>query len=128
MELKRISGQQKITLYEFYKSKGWPSNSAKMMCDLITSLESIDHEPVWAFTSLFQLLLTNKDDYKTWQVLITLTEVDRKQFYKITVAQDKPWHHLTGFTDNPIEAAELIVSGLAIASTDKGRNIFLDSK
>lgn len=130
MELKRISGQQKKTLFEFYNPKEWPSQWGKMpemMCELIKSLESIDHEPIWVFTSHAELLFTNKDDYRDWQVLAKIIEIDKKQFYKITAAQEDPWHHLTGFADNHVTAAELIISGLSISAIGKNRHIFLDS-
>lgn len=130
MELKRISGQQTATLIEFYDPKEWPSQWGKMpemMCQLIKSLESVDHEPVWVFTSHAELLFTNKDDYNNWQVLVRIIEMDRKQYYKITVAQDDPWHHLTGFADNHNTAAELIISGLSVSAVGKNRNIFLVS-
>ena len=98
------------------------------MSELIKTLELIDHEPVWVFTSHAELLFTNKDDYKDWQVLVKIIEVDNnKQYYKITVAQHDPWHHLTGFSDNHKKAAELILSGLSVSVIGKNRNIFLDS-
>ena len=130
MELKPISGQQGKTLLEFYNPNEWPSQWKKMpemMCELIKTLELIDHEPVWIFTSHAELLFTNKDDYQDWQVLVKIIEMDNKQYYKITAAQDDPWHHLTGFTDNHREATELVISGLRVAVTGKNRNIFLDS-
>jgi hypothetical protein len=130
MELKRISGQQKETLFEFYNPKKWPSQWGKMpemMCQLIRSLESIDHEPVWVFTSHAELLFTNKDDYTDWQVLVKIIEMDKKQHYKITAVQENPWHHLTGFADNHNAAAHLIISGLKLSTIGKNRNISLDS-
>jgi hypothetical protein len=130
MELKRISGQQKETLFEFYDPKKWPSQWGKMpemMFQLVRSLESIDYEPVWVFTSHTELLFTNKDDYTNWQVLVKIIEMDKKQHYKITVAQENPWHHLTGFADNHHAAAQLIISGLQVSTMGKNRNIFLDS-
>lgn len=130
MELKRISGQQKRTLLEFYDPKEWPSQWKKMpqmMCELVKSLELIDHEPVWVFTSHDELLFTNKDDYQDWQVLVKIIEMDKKQYYKITAAQESPWHHLTGFKDNHNEAAELVVYGLSVSVIEKKRNIFLDA-
>ena len=99
----------------------------EMMCQLIKALESVDHEPVWVFTSHAELLFTNKDDYKDWQVLVQIIETDKKQHYKITAAQDNPWHHLTGFADNPNTARELVISGLSVSTIGKNRNIFLDS-
>jgi hypothetical protein len=130
MELRPISGQKSKTLLEFYDPKEWQSQWGKMpdmMCQLIKTLESIEHEPVWVFTSHAELLFTNKDDYKDWQVLVQIIEIDKKQHYKITAAQENPWHHLTGFADNHKTAAELVVSGLSISVTGKNRNIFLDS-
>ncbi|WP_179354722.1 hypothetical protein [Winogradskyella vidalii] len=130
MELRRISRQQKTTLLEFYNPKEWPSQwkrMPEMMCELIKSLELIKHEPVWVFTSHAELLFTSKDDYQDWQVLVKIIEMDKKQFYKITVAHNDPWHHLTGFSDNPNKASELVISGLSVAVIGKNRNIFLDS-
>jgi hypothetical protein len=130
MELKLISGQQKKTLLEFYNPRDWPSQwgeMPEMMCRLIELLKSIDHKPVWVFTSHAELLFTNKDDYQDWQVLVKIIEMDKKQYYKITSAQEDPWHHLTGFADNQIKAAELIIAGLSVAAVGKNRNIFLDS-
>lgn len=130
MELKRISGQQKKTLLEFYNPRDWPSQwgeMPEMMCRLIKLLKSIDHEPVWVFTSHAELLFTNNDDYQDWQVLVKIIEMDKKQYYKITSTQEDPWHHLTGFADNQIRAAELIIAGLSVAAVGKNRNIFFDS-
>lgn len=130
MELKRISGQQKKTLLEFYNPKDWPSQWGKMpemMSQLIKLLESIDHKPVWVFTSHAELLFTNKDDYQDWQVLVKIVEIDKKQYYKITATQENPWHHLTGFADNHNLAAELIIAGLSVSVVGRSRNIFLDS-
>lgn len=130
MELRSISGQQGKTLLEFYNPNEWPSQWKKMpemMCELIKTFELIDHEPVWVFTSHAELLFTNKDDFQDWQVLVKIIEVDNKQYFKITAAQDEPWHHLTGFTDNYKEAAELVITALRVAVNGKKRNIFLDS-
>ena len=130
MELKRISGQQKKTLLEFYNPTEWPADWGKMpemMCELIKLLKSKKHEPIWVFTSHAELLLTYKDDYKDWQVLVKIIKMDGQQFYKITAAQESPWHHLTGFADEPNLAADLVISGLSLAVKDKKRNIFLDS-
>lgn len=130
MELKRISGQQKETLLEFYDAKKWPPQWGKMpvmMCQLIKSLESVDHPPVWVFTSHAELLFTNKDDYKDWQVLVQVIEIDKEQYYKITAAQEDPWHHITGFADNHNAAVEIIIAGLLVATIGRNRNIFLDS-
>ena len=130
MELKPISGQQGKSLLEFYNPNEWPAQWKKMpemMCELVKTLESIDHEPVWVFTSHAELLFTDKDDYQGLQVLVKIIEMDNKQYYKITAAQDDPWHHLTGFTDNHNEAAELVISGLSVSVIGKNRNIFLDS-
>ncbi len=130
MEIRRISGQQNRTLLEFYNSKEWPKHwgeMPKMMCDLIRFLDTISYKPVWAFTSHAELLLTDKDDYKQWQVLVKVIDVDGKQLYKINVAQKHPWHHLTGFADKANKAAELIIKGLSIAESEMDRNIFLDS-
>jgi len=130
MELIKISGQKSKTLFEFYEPKDWPSQWGKMpemMRQLITTLESIDHEPVWVFTSHAELLFTNKDDFKDWQVLVQIIEINKIQHYKITVAQENPWHHLTGFADNHNLAAELVISGLSVSAIGKNRNIFLDS-
>ncbi len=130
MELKQISGQQNKTLLEFYDPKEWPEQwgeMPEMMCRLIKLLQSIDHKPVWVFTSHAELLFTNKDDYKDWQVLVRIIKMDGKQYYKITAAQEKPWNHLTGFSDNHKLASELIISGLAVSVVGKSRNIFLDS-
>ena len=130
MELKRITGQQSRTLLEFYDSKEWPTQWKKMpemMCRLIKSLELIDHDPVCVFTSHAELLLTSEDDYQNWQVLVKIIEMDNNQYYKITAAQDNPWHHLTGFTDDHNQAAELVISGLSVSVIGKNRNIFLDS-
>lgn len=99
----------------------------EMMCKLIKHLHTITHDPVWAFTLHAELLFTNKDDYNDWQVLVKIIEMDGRQYYKITAAQDKPWHHLTGFSDNPKLASELIINGLAVSISGKRRNIFLDS-
>jgi hypothetical protein len=99
----------------------------EMMQKLITILESIDHEPVWVFTSHAELLFTDKDDYKDWQILVQVIELDKTQHYKITVAQENPWHHLTGFADNHNLAAQLVISGLSDSTTKKNRNIFMDS-
>ncbi len=129
MELNRISGQKSRTLLEFYSPQEWPSQwgkMPKMMCQLITALESIEHEPVWVFTSHDQLMFTNKDDYANWQVMVKVTMVDEKQHYKITVAQKSPWAHLIGFTDKHDLAAELILKGLLFSGSGKERNIFLD--
>ncbi len=130
MELKRISRQQGQTLLEFYDPKEWPAQWGKMpemMCLLIKLLQSTDHEPIWVFTSHAELLFTNKDDYKYWQVLVKIIEMDGNQYYKITAAQEKPWHHITGFADNHNLASELIISGLSVAVEGKKRNIFMDS-
>ncbi len=130
MELKPISGQRRKTLLEFYDPREWPSQwkrMPEMMSELIKTLESIDHEPVWVFTSHAELLFTDKDDYQDWQVLVRIVEINDKQYYKITAAQDCPWHHLTGFTDKSNEAAQLVISGLSVAVVGKNRNIFLDS-
>lgn len=130
MELRPISGQQNETLFEFYDPKEWSLQWGKMpemMRQLITTLEAVDHEPVWVFTSHTELLFTNKDDYKYWQVLVQVIEIDTIQHYKITVAQENPWHHLTGFADNHNSAADLIISGLSVSAIGKERNIFLDS-
>lgn len=130
MELRHISGQQSKTLLEFYDPKKWLSQWGKMpemMRQLITALESIDHDPVWVFTSHAELLFTNKDDYKDWQVLVKIIELDKKQHYKITAAQSNPWHHLTGFADNHTSAAELVIAGLSVSPVGRNRNIFLDS-
>jgi len=97
------------------------------MHQLITTLESIDHEPVWVFTSHDELLFTNKDDYEDWQVLVKIIEINKIQHYKITVAKENPWHHLTGFADNHNLAAELVISGLSVSAIGKNRNFFLDS-
>ena len=99
----------------------------EMMCELIKSLELIDHEPVWVFTSHAELLFTNKDDYQDWQVLVKIIEMDKNQYYKITAAQENPWHHLAGFADNHNVAAEMVISGLYVSAVGKNRNIFLDS-
>ena len=64
MELKRISGQQGQTLFEFYHPNKWPSQWGRMpemMCQLIKTLDLIDHEPVWVFTSHAFLTFTDKD-------------------------------------------------------------------
>ncbi len=130
MELKRISGQQKNTLLEFYNPKEWPAQWGEMpimMCQLIELLKSIDHEPVWVFTSHAELLFTNKDDYQDWQVLVKVIEMDNKQYYKIIAAQENPWHHLTGFADKPNIAADLIISGLSVSNVGRNRDIFFDS-
>ncbi len=130
MELRLISGQKSKTLIEFYDSTEWPSQWGKMpemMRQLITTLESIDYEPVWVFTSHAELLFTNKDTYEDWQVLVQIIEINKTQHYKITAAQENPWHHLTGFADNHNSAAELVLSGLSVSAGGKNRNIFLDS-
>lgn len=130
MELRRISGQQNQTLYEFYDPEKWPAQWGRMpvmMCQLIKTLESIDHEPVWVFTSHAELLFTNKDAYKDWQVLVQIIEIEKEQHYKITAAQENPWHHLTGFADNRNSAKELVISGLSVSAIGKNRNIYLDS-
>lgn len=132
MKLIPISGQKGKSLLEFYSPQEWPSGWGKMpemMCQLITLLESIEHEPIWVFTSHAELLFTDKDDYKSWKVLVTVikTEMEQKQYYKVTAAQKSPWHHLTGFTDNHKIAAELIIKGLSVSGAGRERNIFLDS-
>jgi len=130
MELKPISGQQNETLLEFYNPKEWPSQWGKMpemMCQLIKLLESIDHKPVWVFTSQAELLFTDKDDHLYWQVLVKVVEMNQKQYYKVTATQESPWHHLTGFADDHNLAAELIITGLSVSVPGKNRNIFLDS-
>ena len=130
MELKRISGQQGESLLEFFDPKNWSAEWKKMpemMCELIKTLESIDHEPVWVFTSHEELLFTNNDDYRDWRVLVKISEMDNKQYYKITAAQDNPWHHLTGFSENNEDAAALVISGLSVSVIGKNRNIFMDS-
>lgn len=130
MELKPISGQRGKTLLEFYDPSEWPSQwkrMPEMMSDLIKTLESIDHDPVWVFTSHAELLFTNKDDYQDWQVLVKIVEIDNRQYYKITAAQDNPWHHLTGFAESYKTAAELVVSGISVSVIGKNRNIFMDS-
>jgi hypothetical protein len=119
-----------IFIFEFYDPKEWPAQWGKMpemMRHLIMTLESIDYEPVWVFTSHAELLFTNKDDYKDWQVLVQIIEINKIQHYKITAAQENPWHHLTGFADNHNSAAQLVVSGLSVSAVGKNRNIFLDS-
>ncbi len=130
MELKSISGQQGQTLLEFYDPKEWPDHWEKMpemMCELIKTLHSIEHMPVWVFTSHAELLFTDKDDYYDWQVLVKIFKIDNKQYYKITSAKEDPWHHLTGFADNHELASKLVIDGLSVSAIGKNRNIFLDS-
>lgn len=130
MKLIPISGQKGKSLLEFYSPQDWPSQWGKMpemMSQLITFLESIEHEPVWVFTSHAELLFTDKDDYQYWQVLVKVIKMDQKQYYKVTSAQESPWHHLTGFADNHNLAAELIIKGLSVSAVGKNRNIFLDA-
>lgn len=130
MKLIPISGQKGKKLLEFYSPGKWPSNWGKMpemMCQLIILLESIEHKPVWIFTSHAELLFTDKDDWKDWKVLVKVIEMDKKQYYKITAAQKEPWHHLTGFAGDAEFAAELIITGLSVSGEGRNRNIFLDS-
>ena len=130
MELKPITGQQGKSLLEFYDPKEWPEQWGKMpemMCQLIKSLQKEDYNPIWVFTSHAELLFTDKDDYKEWKVLVRIIKMDGRQFYKVTAAQDNPWHHMTGFADNPISATNLVITGLRISVGGKKRNIFLDS-
>lgn len=130
MKLIPISGQKGKKLLEFYSPKAWPSNwgeMPEMMCQLILALEAIEHEPVWVFTSHEELLFTDKDDYKTWKVLVRVIEIEGKQSYKITAAQKEPWHHLTGFADDVDLAVEQIIAGLSVSGTGRERDIFLDS-
>jgi hypothetical protein len=130
MELLQISGQRSKSLFEFYNPNEWPLQWGKMpemMCQLITSLQLIEHDPTWVFTSHAQLLFTNRDDYEDWQVLVQVIDINKIPHYKITVAQENPWHHLTGFSDNHADAAELVISGLSVSAIGKNRNIFLDA-
>lgn len=130
MQLIPISGQEEKTLLEFYSSEEWSSNWGKMpemMSQLIISFESIEHKPIWVFTSHAELLFTDKDDYRDWKVLVKVIEMDQKQYFKITAAQKEPWHHLTGFTNKAEFAAELIIAGLAVSDEGRARNIFFDS-
>lgn len=130
MELIPISGQKGKTLLEFYSPEEWPQRWGKMprmMCQLITLLQSIEHKPVWVFTSHSELLFTDKDDYRNWKVLVKVIQGDEKQHYKITSAQKEPWHHLVGFADNAEFAAELIIAGLSLSGEGRVRHIFLDS-
>ncbi len=130
MELKSITGQSGKSLLEFYNPKKWPENwgeMPEMMCNLIKTLHAIEHDPVWVFTSHAELLFTYKDDFKYWQVLVKIVTIDERQFYKITAAQEDPWHHLTGFTDNHKVASDLVISGLKNSVIGKNRNIFFDA-
>jgi len=130
MELKLITGQKGKTLLEFYSQEKWPSNwgdMPKMMTELINQLYETDHPTIWVFTSHAELLFTNEDDYQHWQVLVTVVKMSNQYLYKITAAQESPWHHLTGFADNAASATKLIISGLSVATIGKSRNIFLDS-
>jgi hypothetical protein len=130
MKLLPISGQKGQTLLEFYSPNEWPSEWNKMpdmMCQLIKLLDLIEHEPVWVFTSHTELLFTDENDHQTWQVLVKVIELDQKQYYKITAAQKSPWHHLTGFTDDPKLAADLVIEGLLVSVKENERNVFMDS-
>jgi hypothetical protein len=130
MELLQISGQKGQSLREFYSPEKWPETWGKMpqmMSELITVLKTVEHDPIWVFTSHAELLFTSEDDYQNWKVLVKIIEADSKQFYKVTAVQKKPWHHLTGFADNSKLASELVISGLLVSDNSRNRNIFLDA-
>lgn len=132
MELKLISGRKK-TLLEFYDPKRWPEQWGRMpemMCELIRELEKVQRQPMSAYTSHHELLLTDSEDSRTWRVAVVVKPKDsdwKELLYRVTYALDAPWWHATGYAEDAQSAARLVVEGLDRAVSSKKRNILYNS-
>jgi hypothetical protein len=114
----RIADQHGISLEEF---TGWGPEEMQiptgrqMMLDLLQVLEEeVEHPPVWYFTRLHCLYLTDTPEPRRWlasvQVIIQNPAVE-PSFYEVCYSLKPPWHHGAGYTTDTREAARLVVDG-----------------
>lgn len=93
-----------------------------MIADLIEHLENNVIGPdVYAFKSMEELVLDDKDTYKNR--LITINAGVSKwcvpDGYEIAYRTAPPWFHTIGYTDDVAAAGELVLEALRLAVRDE---------
>ncbi len=131
MEIKRISGQKstKSFLEQFSpenREYGWQEMRA-MMHSLVEKLEVIDHDPVWAYTSMHTLRFTLSDDYEQWQASVQIEKIGCKHLYKVCAVQNAPWTYLSSHLDSVNDTANLIKLALKCSVPFDNNNLWVPS-
>jgi hypothetical protein len=90
----------------------------RMMSELLRRLEEVDHPPVWAFTSLHCLILTDGDTCRRWlasvQVIKQVPQVG-ESFFEVRYPLPEPWSHATAYTEDTHQAVRLVIAALGLA-------------
>jgi hypothetical protein len=127
MQIRRITNQGPESISDFFTKNVYRQRAevVAMMHSLLEELESVDHPPVWAFTSISGLALTDVDD---WQEALAsvdmprLTHPDDKLRFKVRYVLPFPEYSDFSYADDAAHAAQLVVEGFDRAQQAKLAN------
>jgi Fe-S-cluster formation regulator IscX/YfhJ len=93
----------------------------RMMAELVEHLgNNVVGPDVYAFTSMFELVLNDRDTTKSRMVLIS-AKSERwcvPEGYEIAYRVAPPWFHTIGYAEDVTAAGELILEALRLAVSD----------
>ena len=123
MRLLSISGGEGSNLVQWYRSLAEASNPEQtkigvMMAGLIEHLQdNVIGSDVYAYTSMFELVLNDRDTTKDRMVLIN-AKSERwcvPEGYEVAYRVAPPWFHTIGYAEDVIAAGELVLEAVRLA-------------
>ena len=127
MRLIPISGHEGQNLSQRYRSLTDTSNREQikigvMMAELIEHLrDNVIGPDVYAFISMFELVLNDRDTTRDRMVLIN-AKSERwcvPDGYEIAYRVAPPWFHTIGYASDVVAAGELVLEALRLAVRDE---------